>query len=229
MKAYAALLLVLACRLQAALVSDAQLGYAITLPAGWFQVKTREEQHHFKDPSGQYPSRISILRSAIPKADYPTPHSWTQAQFIGYKIAVETSAFPFGSIAYYDSSASRKLGADWAPEAFSIMFPGDGQRTYCEFIRFCAQGDFGYEIYALGDSADMMNRVDYYAGIIATVVLNAPAGIANPRTPLSPDGGTGTAGLPTLFVDPLGRLRAKGDPAAARRRAAGLWLPAAPR
>jgi hypothetical protein len=29
----------------------------------------------------------------------------------------------------------------------------------------------------LGDSADMVNRVDYYAGIIATVALSAPTSI----------------------------------------------------
>ncbi len=177
MRSIAAVLLALAFNLRAGTVSDGYLGYSIDLPANWVQIKTKDLQHHFKDPSGQYPSRISIVRYAIDKADYPTPESWTQAQFLAYLIAVETSAFPFGSVAYYDSSASAKLGSDWAPEAFSILFPGDGQRTYCEYLRYAAHGDFGYEIYALGDSADMVNRVDFYASIISTVALSAPAPI----------------------------------------------------
>jgi hypothetical protein len=222
MRSFAALLLVLALRLQAGTVTDSHLGYSINLPAGWVQVKTREEQHHFKDPSGLYPSRISIVRSALDKTVYPTPESWTQAQFIAYKLTVETSAFPFGTILYHDSTAGRKLGNDWAPEAFSMLFPGDGQRTYCEYIRFAAHGDFGYEIYALGDSADMMNRVDYYAGIIATVVLSAPAPIRNtlPRHPSARP-----AMLPFRAVDPLGRTLVAGVPGSARRRAAGIWYP----
>lgn len=186
MRAIAALALVLAFRLQAGTVSDGYLGYSIDLPANWVQIKTRDQQHHFKDVSGQYPSRISIVRYAIDKADYPTPASWTQAQFIAYMIAVETSVFPFGSVAYYDSSASTKLGNDWAPEAFSILFPGDGQRTYCEFLRYAAHGDFGYEIYALGDSADMVNRVDFYAGIIATVALSVPTSIRDAKSYRTP-------------------------------------------
>lgn len=207
----------LATLAQAGIVTDTYLGYTIDLPGNWVQVKTRDQHHHFKDNSGTYPSRLSIIRHAVEKAEYPTPNTWTQTQFIGYKLAVETSAYPFGMVAYFDSSASRKLGADWAPEAFSILFPGDGQRTYCEFIRYASRGDWGYEVYAIGDSADMMNRVDYYAGILATVTFSEPTGIIKEgrRSLLRRKEGDELA----LTVDPQGRL-VQGDPL--RRPAFGI-------
>lgn len=196
-------LLLSALSISAGIVTDSGIGYSIDLPSNWVQVKTRDIQHHFKDGTGAYPSKVSIVRYAINPADYPTPEDWTQAQFIAYKLAVETSVFPFGSVAYFDSSRTRKLGAYWAPEAFSVMFPGDGQRTYCEFIRFCARGNHGYEIYAIGDSTDMMNRVDYYANIIATITLSEPVvslASAPARRPAR------APVLPELVRDARGRL-----------------------
>jgi hypothetical protein len=159
----------------AGIVSDSNLGYAITLPASWVQLKTKPNQHYFRDGSKLYGSQISILKYEIDKATYPTPENWSQAQFIAYKLSVETSAFPFGAVEFYDTSSTAKLGAYWSPEAFSILYPADGDPTYCEFIRYCAVGNVGYEIYAIGDSADMMKNVDIYAGIIATLQFTAPA------------------------------------------------------
>lgn len=160
-------------------ISDAYLGYTITVPTNWMQVKSKPLQHHFRDSTSQYKSQISIVLHGIDKAAYPTPESWTQAQFIAYKLSVETSVYPFGAVTYFDSSRTTRLSGLWAPEAFSILYPADGTPTYCEFVRYCAMGDFGYEIYAIGDSLDMLNRVDYYADIIATLKLTAPsAGIA---------------------------------------------------
>jgi hypothetical protein len=93
---------------------------------------------------------------------------------------VETSTFPFGAVAYYDSTAKAALGPHWAPEAFSLLYPADGDPTYCEFIRYTAIGSTGYEIYAIGDSTDMMKNVDYYADIIATLTFTTPILSLNP-------------------------------------------------
>lgn len=201
------LLVLLAAAARAGIVSDAAFGYSIDLPSGWVQVKTRENQHHFKDASGSSSSRISIVKYPIEKADYPTPGSWTEAQFIAYKLAVETSAFPYGTVAYYDSSSARTLGGEWAPEAFSIMFPGDGQQTYCEFIRYCSRGDFGYEIYALGDSVDMMEKVDFYAGIIGSLTLSNP--MAGIRIRVGKGAITPLSSASDILVDPIGRQSGK--------------------
>ncbi|MEO6097834.1 MAG: hypothetical protein ABIW76_20130 [Fibrobacteria bacterium] len=155
-------------------VSDPNLGYAITLPSSWVQLKTKPEQHYFRDGAKQYRSQISILKYAIDNASYPTPESWTQAQFIAYKLSVETSSYPFGAIAYFDSTSTEKLGTAWAPEAFSVLYPADGTPTYCEYMRYCAVGSTGYEIYAIGDSTDMTTNVDFYASIISTLQFSTP-------------------------------------------------------
>jgi hypothetical protein len=168
-------------------VSDSNLGYTITLPANWVQVKAKANQHYFRDSTRQHHSQISILKYAIDKASYPTPENWTQAQFIAYKLSVETSSYPFGAVAYFDSTAATKLGPVWAPEAFSVLYPADGDPTYCEFIRYCAIGEVGYEIYAIGDSADMAANVDYYAGIIASLQFSTPVASLAKNLRATPD------------------------------------------
>jgi hypothetical protein len=186
----------------AGVVSDSNLGYSITLPSNWSQLKSKPAQHYFRDSTRAYKGQISILKYEIDKSSYPTPESWTQAQFIAYKLSIETSSYPFGAVAFYDSTAKAVLGKYWAPEAFSVLYPADGDPTYCEFIRYCAVENVGYEIYAIGDSTDMMKNVDFYASIIATVAFTAPVLSIAPRS----EGGIPSrlaAGVPE--VDLLGR------------------------
>lgn len=164
----------LAATVACADVSNPEIGYSLSLPAHWSQVKSKPVQDYFRDSTRVYKSQLSIVRYSIDKADYPTPQSWTQAQFIAYKLSVETSVYPFGAVTFYDSTQAAKIGAVWSPEAMSILYPADGDPTYVEYIRYCAIGDFGYEIYAIGDSTDMIKNVDYYAGIIATLKFTTP-------------------------------------------------------
>lgn len=174
MRTIAFALTLLSASVFAEIVSDAGLGYAITLPAHWTQVKAKTTQHYFRDSTRSHPSQISIVKYDIDPAVYPTPRDWAQAQFIAYKLSVETSVYPFGAVAYYDSTAKAVLGPHWAPEAFSVLFPADGDPTYCEYIRYTAIGNTGYEIYAIGDSTDMMKNVDYYASIISSLTFTTP-------------------------------------------------------
>lgn len=170
----------------AGVVADANLGYSITLPSNWSQLKSKPAQHYFRDSTRAYKSQISIVKYDIDKASYPTPESWIQAQFIAYMLSVETSTYPFGAVAFFDSTAAAALGTHWAPEAFSVLYPADGDPTYCEFIRYCAVGDVGYEIYAIGDSTDMTKYVDFYAGIIASLTFTPPI---LSISPMRPEGG----------------------------------------
>lgn len=167
----------------AGVVSDSALGYSISLPSNWSQIKAKPDQHYFRDSTRAYKSQISILKYAIDKASYPTPESWTQAQFIAYMLSVETSTYPFGAVAFFDSTSKAVLGTHWAPEAFSVLYPADGDPTYCEFIRYCVVGDIGYEIYAIGDSTDMTKHVDFYAGIIASLTFTPPVLSISPMRP----------------------------------------------
>ncbi len=164
-------------------ITDASLGYSIILPTNWVQIKARTNQHYFRDSTKAHKSQLSLVVYSIDKITYPTAESWTQAQFIAYMLAVENSVFPFGSVAFYDSAASVKLHSYWAPEAYSIFYPGNGDATYSEYLRYTANGNYGYEIYAIGDSTDMANNVTYYSDIIstiqfstATVSIHAPHG-----------------------------------------------------
>ncbi|MBW8889632.1 MAG: hypothetical protein JF616_17895 [Fibrobacteres bacterium] len=155
-------------------VSNPEIGYAVSLPAHWNLAQSKPLQDYFRDSTRAYHSQISILRYSIDKATYPTAASWSQAQFIAYKLSVENSVFPYGAVMYYDSSQVAKIGTVWAPEAYSVMYPADGDPTYCEYIRYAAVGNYGYEIYAIGDSTDMTNNLDFYTGVIATLKFSTP-------------------------------------------------------
>ena len=188
----------------AAVATNPEIGYSITLPDHWGQVTGKPLQDYFRDSTRTHHSQISILRYAIDKASYPTPESWSQAQFIAYKLSVETSAFPYGAVMYYDSSSAAKIGTVWSPEAYSVLWPADGTPTYSEYIRYCAVGEFGYEIYAIGDSTDMINNVDYYAGVISTLQFTSPAvGLVRREAP-----GRRPGTPAEHWFDAMGRVRA---------------------
>lgn len=167
-------LLAAASAVGAATVSNPAIGYTVSLPAHWGLSQSKPLQDYFRDSTRAMRGQISIVRYSIDKSTYPTPASWSQAQFIAYKLSVENSVFPFGAVMYYDSSAAAKLGAVWSPEAYSVLYPGDGDPTYAEYIRYAAVGEYGYEIYAIGDSTDMSNNLDFYANVIGTLAFTPP-------------------------------------------------------
>jgi hypothetical protein len=169
-----ALSALLAAASAAATVSNPVIGYSLSLPAHWGPSQSKPLHDYFRDSTRTLRSQISILRYSIDKATYPTPESWSQAQFIAYKLSVENSVYPFGAVMYYDTSAAAKIGPVWSPEAYSVFYPADGDPTYAEYIRYAAIGDYGYEIYAIGDSTDMSNNLDFYAGVIGTLTFTPP-------------------------------------------------------
>jgi len=175
MRAFTLLMTAALATTWAADVSNPVIGYSITLPAHWSLAQSKPLQDYFRDSTRAYHSQISILRYGIDKSTYPTPDSWSQAQFIAYKLSVESSVFPYGAVMYYDSSSAAKIGTVWSPEAYSVLYPADGDPTYCEYIRYAAVGDYGYEIYAIGDSTDMTNNLDFYAGVVSTLKFSTPS------------------------------------------------------
>jgi hypothetical protein len=76
--------------------------------------------------------------------------------------------------------------------------------AWSEFLKVTAAGAFGYEIYALGDTADMLEYVDFYDSIMITININPPAGAILKNSVISPYIQSRRKNESLLF-DPLGR------------------------
>jgi hypothetical protein len=74
MKAIAFALSLFSASASAGIVSDSILGYTITLPAQWTQLKSKASQHYFRDSTKSYHGQISIVKYDIDKSIYPTVH-----------------------------------------------------------------------------------------------------------------------------------------------------------
>jgi hypothetical protein len=80
-------------------VSDSTLGYSIYLPTdSWVRVIKNQTHHQFYDTAYIYESQISIVRHSYTSTDFPTPESWTRANFIAYKLCADYSFDPWGAI-----------------------------------------------------------------------------------------------------------------------------------
>jgi hypothetical protein len=77
-------------------------------------------------------------------------------------------------VLYFDSSATCMQDSLWAPEAFSQFYALDTQvGAWNEYMRFAAAAQYGYELYAIGDTTDMKANVGLYVAIIRFVkILN---------------------------------------------------------
>ena len=153
-------------------IVNASLQYTIYLPDNWVLEEISDSQHIFYDTTFAFESRVSLVRYHRNATDYPMPDDWTRTHFIAYKLVVETTADPWGVVLYYDSSSASKQGSLWAPEMYSRFFSLDTTiGAWAEFTRFTASENYGYELYALGDTADMMTNLPAYGAIIYGIEL----------------------------------------------------------
>ncbi len=153
-------------------IVNASLGYTIYLPDDWVLEAASDSQHYFYDSTYTFASQLSLVRHHRDAEDFPTPVEWTRAHFIAYKLVAEYSADPWGAVLYYDSSATSVQGSLWAPELYVMFFPVDTAiGAWAEYTRFTASGNFGYELYALGDTADMLENLATYAAILQGIDL----------------------------------------------------------
>ena len=160
--------------------TDNSLEYTIFLPDNWEKNAVSNDTNHvFWDSSGNYPGTIGIVRHTR-TTDYPTADDWTRAHFIAYKIFVDNSFDtteqiwydPMGVVFYWDSSQASTQDGLWAPELYSQFYSTDtALSAWSEYIRFTAFGPFGYELYALSDTADMSANIGYYAALIHSIQL----------------------------------------------------------
>ncbi len=153
-------------------VTNNTVGFSAYLPDKWVCTQTNDSTAVFNDTSLTYQSQITIKKYHRNKADYSTPEDWTRAHFIAYLLVTEYSYDPFGAVLYYDSTAMCKQGTYWATEAFSEFYTLDtALGSWDELIRFTAAGDYGFSIYAIGDTSDMKKNIGMYAAIIRSVQL----------------------------------------------------------
>jgi hypothetical protein len=211
------------------IITDSALGYSIYLPQdSWVRHVADSTHHQFYDSTGVYRSQISIIRHPRDPAVYPAPQDWTRANFIAYKLVVEYSVDPFGAMLYYDTASTVRQDSLWATESYATFFILDTTiGAWSEYTRFTANDRFGYELYAIGDTADMRKNIGIYAGLIQLIklkkdasvrILRHPGAASDFRAPLH----TAPSGYSRLF-DPLGR-RLRMAPAGSASFSAGVYL-----
>ena len=183
----------------------------------------------FNDALGRRPydwdKRIAKDRkpiSYIYTAMYKTADDWTQAHFLAYKLSVLYSVDPGGVVLYSNGDTTVKQGSLRATEAYSVFFSSDTSiGSWSEYIRFTACGKYGYELYAISDTADMSKNIGVYAALLQGIVLAAGDRIISPRM-FRRNVNNIEKTLVPLLCDPLGRrIRAL---AALHCRATGMYL-----
>jgi hypothetical protein len=192
------------------------------LPDNWVREVYSDTQHYFIDTTYFYPAQLSLKRYTIDTAMYKTADDWTQAHFVAYKLSVLYSVDPAGVVLYSNGDTTVKQGSLRATEAYSVFFSSDTTiGTWAEYIRFTAYGRYGYELYAISDTADMSKNIGVYAALLQGIVLAAGDRIISPRM-FRRNVDKIEKTLVPLLCDPLGRqIRAL---AALRCRAAGVYL-----
>jgi hypothetical protein len=193
--------------------SDLSIGYSISLPEKWERIRNNDSIHSFYDTTRTHVSRIFISRHSFQTAVHPTPESWTRSFFLAYKISIDYSGYPNpGQVLYFDTTQQRRLDGRWAPELYAFFIIADTLNpsgppvfAWSEFLKVTAVESSGYEVYALGDTADMLKYVDFYDSIMSSIKLNPPSAIRNRNLTvpmLIPQRGK----MRNLVVDPLGRV-----------------------
>jgi hypothetical protein len=198
------LLLVTCCSLlfSAQIITDSSFKYSVYLPDHWVREVINTNQHTFHDTTYALKSQVSILRRTYSTTDYATPAQWAVANFLAYKIVAENTFDPMGVVLYSDSTITH--GALKAAEAYSVFFSADTMvGSWSELIRFTATPSFGYELYALGDTADMRLNVGAYAALINGFVIE---GFTPVQQVLRPVRATKATSPAIHVVDIMGRI-----------------------
>jgi hypothetical protein len=156
-------------------VYNAAFDYHVTFPShDWRVVEMSDSQHYFIDTTDTYPGLCAIVREPVDGQD---ASAWTRSHFVAYRLSVQYSAAPWGFCLYWDSLYSYQpvQGGDdslWAPAAFTEWYAADtAAGAWDEYIRYCANHQYGYELYALADTMDMNVHIGVYTAILKSVTL----------------------------------------------------------
>ena len=191
-------------------VTGTALGISVYLPDNWTAVQEGDTCMTFSDTTFMYRSQITCKKQVIASADYPLATSWTRSHFIAYLLVVQYSYDPFGAVLYFDSSSASTQGSLWAPEAFTEFYTLDTVLgAWNEYMRYTETGSCGYEIYAIGDTADMKQNIGMYMAIIRMIQLGNLANAVDvvqrnfPRASFTMANAPASSGI----VDLLGKRR----------------------
>jgi hypothetical protein len=168
-------------------VSDSKIGYSIDLPQHWVRDIDTINQHTFFDTSKVYGSFISIEMTDFSNDTiYKSPYQWTKAHFLAYLLTIRSTVStlgipmsdPYGSVVFYDSSSSIQSGLKSMElyAQFNSLLSSSG--SWDEYVKYTAVNKKGYEIYVLGDTADMKKNIDFYIDLVNSIKIDtAPASI----------------------------------------------------
>jgi hypothetical protein len=154
-------------------ITSSTLGISAYLPDNWVAAPAGDTCITFIDTTFTYRSQITCKKHPIVADDYASATSWTRAHFIAYLLVVQYSYDPFGAVLYYDSSAACTQDSFWAPEAFTEFYTVDtALGAWNEYMRYTEAGSNGYEIYAIGDTADMKLNIGMYMAMIRFINID---------------------------------------------------------
>ena len=153
--------------------TNSSIGFTAYLPSNWVAVQVSDSQAKLYDTTYSFRSQIMIKKHVRSSAEYPESLDWTRAHFIAYLLVTQYSYDPFGAVLYFDSSSNATQNKQWAPEAFSEFYTIDTETgSWNEYIRFTESNSYGYELYAIGDTADMKKNIGTYAAMIKMITIN---------------------------------------------------------
>ncbi len=180
---------------------------SVYLPDNWVATESGDSLIQMYDTTYAFEATLGVMRYDRNTADFPVPEDWTRANYIAYLLSVRYGFDPWGALLYMDSSQTSTQDAHWAPEAYAQLFSLDTTiGSWAEYIRYTSIDDYGYELYAVGDTTDMYNNIGTYAAILQTIDFEGATISRNqsrPSFPLTPNSGSGQ--IPRMFT-PTGRL-----------------------
>lgn len=145
------------------------LGYKAYLPDNWVMEVKSDSQHYFFDTTDEYGALLSIVRHTK-DATYDSPEAWTRANFIAYKMYMDY--YPFGTVLFTDTAETEKQGDHWATEMYLRFYTDDtANYSWDEYVRYTATQNYGWELYAIGDTVDLSTNIGFYGAVLKIIEI----------------------------------------------------------
>jgi len=187
------------------------IGCSVILPDNWTveQNNSSTTQYYLYDTTATYKATCSVVRHARNTTDFPTNNDWTRGHYNAYLLLARFSYEPRGVVLYTDSSQNRTQNGSWAPETYCQFYSTDtslADYSWGEFTKYASTGNYGYEMYAIGDTLDLALNIGLYVAILRSITFPGNAKVSGrfaPETRLTP---VTHPTVDTRWVTPLGRV-----------------------